>query len=196
MLILVRHGRSAHNRAGQLSGRGDVSLDPTGEEQARLAGAALRGLDIVRVIASPLGRAQRTAGLLGIDGADIETDPSWIELDYGEWEGRSISEVTAAQWANWQHDLEFAPPGGESIAALGRRVREVCDDLRQDAQSGDVVVVSHVSPIKAAMAWALGVGDETSWRSQLSPASISRIAVRGDGRTSLTSWNEVGHLDV
>ncbi len=195
MLILVRHGRSAHNRAGQLSGRGDVALDPTGEAQARSAGAALRGLSIVRVVASPLERAQRTAELLGIDGVDIETDPAWIELDYGEWEGRDIGEVTASQWEHWQQNLDFAPPGGESIAALGRRVREACDDVRSDARSGHVVVVSHVSPIKAAMAWALGVGDETSWRSQLSPASISRIAVRGDGRTSLTSWNEVGHLD-
>ncbi len=44
------------------------------------------------------------------------------------------------------------------------------------------------------MAWALGVGDETSWRSHLSPGSITRIAARAD-RMSLLSWNEVGHLD-
>ncbi|HUW02099.1 MAG TPA: histidine phosphatase family protein [Acidimicrobiales bacterium] len=194
MLILVRHGQSASNRAGRLSGRGDVDLDARGEDQARASGDVLSTLDVRRVIASPLRRAQRTAALLAIEGVTVETDERWVELDYGEWEGRPVADVTAAEWTRWRNDLEFEPPGGESIAALGRRVREACDALRRDARDGDVVVVSHVSPIKAAMAWALGVGDETSWRSHLSPGSITRIAARAD-RMSLLSWNEVGHLD-
>lgn len=194
MLILVRHGRSALNRAGQLSGRGDVALDRTGEDQAKASGAALEPSEVRRVIASPLLRARRTAELLGVDGVAVEIDARWIELDYGEWEGRDISDIAPREWATWRSDLEFAPPGGESIADLGRRVRSACDDLADDARDEDVVVVSHVSPIKAAMAWALGVGDETSWRSHLSPGSITRIAMRAD-RPTLVSWNEVGHLE-
>jgi len=48
--------------------------------------------------------------------------------------------------------------------------------------------VSHVSPIKAAVAWAIGVGDELSWRLHVAPASVTRIAVR-DGRGVLTAFN-------
>ena len=53
-----------------------------------------------------------------------------------------------------------------------------------------MVVVSHVSPIKAAIAWALGVGDEVGWRLFVRVASITRIAI-GPGGPTLHSFNEV-----
>lgn len=191
-LILVRHGRSDRNREGRLSGRDDVDLDDVGRTQARQAGAALAGLAVSRVVTSPLRRARGTAELLGLD-ASIEVDDAWIELDYGEWEGLALSDVDTEAWARWRTDLDFAPPGGESIRSVGERVRLACEALRDDAAASPVVVVSHVSPIKAAMAWALGVDDGVAWRSQLATAAISRISVSGRG-VALASWNEVGHL--
>ena len=71
------------------------------------------------------------------------------------------------------------PAGGESLAALCRRVREACEELAAEAAHSDVVVVSHVSPIKAAVTWALGVGDCVAWRMFLGDAAISRIDTRG-----------------
>ena len=62
-----------------------------------------------------------------------------------------------------------------------------------DARDRTVVVVSHVSPIKAAVAWALGVGPEVAWRSHLDPASITRIAI-GPAGPVLRTFNEVAHL--
>ncbi len=58
----------------------------------------------------------------------------------------------------------------------------------------DVVVVSHVSPIKAAVAWALGVDVSISWRTHLQPASITRVGI---GRTGpvLRTFNGTSHLD-
>jgi broad specificity phosphatase PhoE len=57
------------------------------------------------------------------------------------------------------------------------------------ARDADVAVVSHVSPIKAAVAWALGSGVEMAWRSHLSQASICRIEMRSTGPV-LTAFNE------
>jgi broad specificity phosphatase PhoE len=56
-----------------------------------------------------------------------------------------------------------------------------------------VVAVSHVTPIKAAVAWALDVGDEVSWRMHLALASITRIELRL-GRPCLLSYDETAHL--
>src|SRR5438105_9634594 len=39
-------------------------------------------------------------------------------------------------------------------------------DLAERARDNDIVVVTHVSPIKAAVAWALDVGDDIAWRSE------------------------------
>jgi hypothetical protein len=57
-----------------------------------------------------------------------------------------------------------------------------------------VIVVTHVSPVKAALAWALGVGDEISFRSFVAPASITTVATTG-GRASLHGFNSCAHLD-
>jgi broad specificity phosphatase PhoE len=188
VLLVVRHGRTASNARGLLLGRADPPLDPLGEAQAAsLAAVAARAS---RVVCSPLRRARATAEALG---RPVTVDERWLELDYGEWDQRPVAAVGAAEWARWRADPGFAPPGGESLAALGARVRSACDDVAEEARDVDVVVVTHVSPIKAAVGWALGVGDEVAWRLHVAPASVTRIAVRDHGPV-VTSFNEVGHL--
>mgnify|MGYP003343543945 CR=1 FL=1 len=68
------------------------------------------------------------------------------------------------------------------------------EELVDAARDRTIVVVSHVSPIKAAVSWALGVGVEISWRCRLDQASITRVAI-GPGGPSLASFNETAHLD-
>lgn len=188
MLIVVRHGRTAANAAGELLGRRDLTLDATGRAQAAALAAAVGPVDAI--VSSPLRRARETAAAFG---SAVEIDERWIELDYGEWDGASNADVGPERWAAWRADVDFAPPGGESLRALGRRVRAACDDLAARAVREDIVVVTHVSPIKAAFGWTLGVGDEVSWRCFVAPASIMRIAVGPIG-TSLRSFNETAHL--
>ena len=78
-------------------------------------------------------------------------------------------------------------------AAAGARVREACEELFADPDGGargdeTVVVVSHVSPIKAAACWSLGMGDEGAWRLYLANASITRITW-GPGGPVLAGFN-------
>jgi broad specificity phosphatase PhoE len=189
MLIIVRHGRTEANAAGRLQGRRlDPPLDDLGRRQASAAAAALP--DAARVIASPLIRAQETAAAFGLP---VETDERWIELDYGDLDGAPLTDVPAEVWSTWQADLDFTLPGGESLRALGQRVREGAESLVEDAARRDVVVVTHVSPLKAAVAWALGVGDEVAWRTFVAPASVTRIATGGP-RLSLHGFNQTAHL--
>jgi broad specificity phosphatase PhoE len=197
VILLLRHGRTEANARGLLLGRADVALDEEGCRQAAALGAIVRDTtdDVRQVVCSPLRRCRDTAEIVAESiGVPVTTDERWIELDYGELDETPTASVPAETWATWQADLGWAPPGGESLADLGHRVRAACDELVADAGgAGDVVVVSHVSPIKAAVAWALGVGDEVTWRLYLAPASISRIALRGQRRV-LHSFNEVAHL--
>jgi broad specificity phosphatase PhoE len=190
MLFVVRHGRTSVNARGLLLGRADPPLDELGLEQAAAVARAIG--EVTRVIASPLRRAQETAEAFG---APIETDERWIELDYGEWDGRPLLDVPVETWAAWRTDLSLRPPGGETLLELGERVRAACDDLAANASEESVVVVSHVSPIKAAVAWSLGGGDELAWRLFVAPGSITKIDVR-DGRSVLVSFDETAHLGI
>ena len=195
MLVVVRHGRTAHNASGLLLGHLDPELDELGREQAAALAAAVGPVD--RVISSPLLRTRETAAAFS---RDIEVDERWIELDYGEYDGVPHGEVPPEVWARWRSDLDFAPPGGESLRQLGSRVRAALEDLAaaerttsEGQRARTTVVVTHVSPVKAAVGWALGVGDETSWRLWVAPASITRIGTTPRGGV-LHTFNEIAHL--
>ena len=161
MLILVRHGESTGNADGLLLGRIDAPLTDRGLAQAETVGPLVAGA--TRVISSSLQRARRTAEALGT-GLPVEIDDRWIEVDYGEFDGRPLRSVPDEVWARWRSDPDYRPPGGETLSEAGVRVRDACDELfgvdGEGARGpGAVVVVSHVSPIKAATCWALGLGD-------------------------------------
>lgn len=189
MLIIVRHGRTEANAAGELLGRRDPGLDEVGRSQADAIARAIRG--VARIVSSPLARTMETAAAIG---PDVEVDDRLIELDYGELEGTPVGQVPAATWAAWRADTAWHPSGGESLDDLAARVWPALDALCADAAHTDIVVVTHVSPIKAAVAWALGAGIEVQWRCFVQQASISRIATARGG-PSLHSFNETHHLD-
>lgn len=188
MLILVRHGRTAANRSGLLQGHRDLPLDELGLVQAQAVATAVpKGS---RVITSPLARAVSTGRAIN---PDVTVDERWIEFDYGDYDGLPISDVPSGMWDTWHRDVTYAPPGGESLLQLDAHVRAACEDLAPLAVDEDVVVVSHVGPIKSAVAWALGVGVEISWRCRLDVASICRVGFTPRG-PMLRAFNDTAHL--
>jgi broad specificity phosphatase PhoE len=195
VLIVVRHGRTSANAGGLLQGRVDNPLDAVGELQAKAIGAVLGGLDRPLLLCSPLQRARQTAELVGavLGTTELIVDDHFIELDYGDIDSTPVRDVPPDMWAQWRSDPDFVPPGGESLATLQARVEEGCLAWAAEAAERDVVVVSHVSPIKAVIAWALGVGPETSWRMQVGQAAISRVRT-GPGAPAVITFNETGHL--
>ena len=191
MLIVVRHGRTEHNASGLLLGHIDPPLDELGRQQAEALAAAVGPVD--RVITSPLLRTRQTAAAFGVEP---EVDERWIELDYGDYDGVPLGEIRAETWQQWRTDADFAPPNGESMRQLGERVGAALDDLAADGSAAErtTVIVTHVSPIKAAMCWALGVDDLVAWRLWVATASITRIGTTPRGGVVHT-FNEVAHLE-
>lgn len=195
LLTLVRHGRTVANASNLLQGHVNHELDAVGWEQAAGLAPALLGIaPVTRIVASPLLRAQQTARAIadGVGREVIDVDQRWIELDYGDYDGRPLADVPAATWDEWRNNVHFRPPGGESMAELDRRVRDALVDLCESTASGHVVVVSHVSPIKAAVAWALGVDISVSWRTALDRASMSTIRL-DTRRPALKTFNVTVH---
>lgn len=194
MIVFARHGQTDVNASGRLQGRLDPPLTELGRDQARRIAQALRADALARVVTSPLRRARETAEIitegLGIDAPVV--DERLVELDYGAWDGRAVRDVTGQEWARWRADPDFAPPGGESLATLRARTVALCEELLTVDEA--VCCVSHVSPIKAAVTWALGVGDAATWRMHLGVASVCRIERRGTDPV-LVSFNGTEHLE-
>lgn len=185
MLVLIRHGESTGNAAGQLVGRLDAPLTERGRSQAASVGSALAAP--ARIVTSPLARARSTAEAIAAATGhpfDVVVDERWVEADYGVLDGCELTSVPADTWRRLRADPHYRPEGGESLADVGARVRASLEELfaadgdgaRGDA---DVVVVSHVSPVKAAVCWALGLPDDAAWRMHLATASVTRIGWSG-----------------
>ena len=176
MLLLIRHGETAANRRGHLLGRADPPLTAVGEAQARAVAAWLPRPDVL--VSSPLQRARQTAGAFGVD---VVIDDRWIELDYGAYDDGPVDGLASEDWQRWRTDDTFTPPGVEPLSQLGARVRDACESLATTARSSIVAVVTHVSPIKAALAWALDVPDRVAWHMFVEDASVSRIDIGAHG---------------
>ena len=172
----MRHGETAANARGHLLGRADLPLNATGRTQAAALAGWLPPADLV--VSSPLRRARQTAAALG---RPVRVDERWIERDYGPYDDHPPNVITAEMWARWRAEDSFTPPGVEPDAAVSARVRDACADLLGPATSSTVVVVSHVSPIKVAIEWALGVSGPLAWRLFVEDAGVSRIDVDVDG---------------
>jgi len=181
VLIVVRHGRTEANARGLLLGRADPDLDAEGEAQAVAVAGWIGPVD--RVVTSPLRRAVRTAAAFA---GEVEVDDRWIELDYGTWDGRPVADIPADAWRRWRTDPDFAPPGGESHAALLARVVAAGTELVAEAAERDIVVVTHVSPIKAVVAWALDAGHASMARTRVGQPSVTRIAAGSHGPVLVT----------
>ena len=74
----------------------------------------------------------------------------------------------------------------------GSRAR--VEELSGDAARSDVVVVTHLSPVRTAVTWAVGGGLEMYWRLSLATASITRISMNDPLRPVLVGFNDTAHL--
>jgi broad specificity phosphatase PhoE len=197
--VLVRHGASPLSPQKRFSGRGDVPLSEEGRAQAaRLAErlAERGGIDLV--VTSPLRRARRTAeAVAAATGTELVAEPDLAETDFGRWEGHTFAEVRQ-QWPAeldaWLASTEVAPPGGESFAATAVRVQGVLDRLRARHAGKTLAVVSHVTPIKTLLRFALDAPPSALFRLHLDVAGLSEVDWYADGPARVRYVNDTAHL--
>lgn len=184
VIVLVRHGQSTTNAQGLLVGRSDAHLSELGEQQARALVPWLAQVE--EVLTSPLARARETAAL-ALPGRTPIVKESFVEVDYGALDGTSLAALTSEHWRAFEHEHTLAFGGGESLADVDSRVHAELEDLLADASSlmhaptRHLAIVSHVSPIKSAISWALDAPGSMAWRMRLENGSMSVIGVRALG---------------
>ena len=149
MILLMRHGETFWNREGRIQGHTESDLTPLGERQAR----AMAGLvaDLVRqdsgdfrLVASPIGRARRTAAMVAeATGLPVETDPRLMEIGCGAWEGQlraDIAHIHPEIFAT--REWFFGAPGGETFEDVTARAADWMSALPPEP-GRRVIAVSH-----------------------------------------------------
>lgn len=184
-LVLVRHGQTAMSKAGQYSGRRDAELTDLGHQQALFAAKHVASsYDIDAIYTSPLHRCSETADKIAkLTKTQTNQSDELIECDFGELEGLTFDEAHEKfgdEHARWLADHTIAAPGGESCAEVFDRTQKYLETVVDKHRGQTVVLVSHVTPIKSAMAWALGGEADVFARMFLDLASVSVIDVLGE----------------
>jgi probable phosphoglycerate mutase len=200
-LVLVRHGETDLTAQRRYSGRGDVPLTASGRTQAEAVARRVADLTpaLAAVVTSPLARCVDTAAAIAAAAGDppVVVDEDLVECDFGEWEGLTHGEVGQrwpAELAAWQGDNGVAPPGGESFGQVSTRVRRAVARLREAYPEAEVVVVSHVSPLKLMLRDALAAGDAFLRRLYLDPGGISVVDSYAGGAVAVRTVNDTSHL--
>ncbi|WP_428846868.1 bifunctional RNase H/acid phosphatase [Nocardia terpenica] len=198
-LLLLRHGQTELSVQRRYSGRGNPPLTALGREQAGRAAKYLAAKgNIAAVVTSPLGRARETAEAAAQAlGVPVRVLDGLIETDFGAWEGLTFAEAAQRDpelHARWLSDPSVPAPGGESFDQVRERVEGVRRDIVALYPEQNVVVVSHVTPIKTLLQLALAVGPELLFRLHLDLASLSVAEFYPDGGTSVRLVNDTSYL--
>ena len=141
-----------------------------------------------RVVTSSRRRTRQTARAAGLGDVPTTIDDRWMEIDFGDYDDRRIGEVMTELGAAWASDISYEPPGGESMAQVHERVGEAVAEIAEEAAHSNVVVVTHATPVKSAVAWLLGGTAEMIMRLRVSLASVTAFGPVAHGLV-LTDFN-------
>jgi broad specificity phosphatase PhoE len=196
---VLRHGE-VHNPKGILYGRlPGFRLSVKGQTQATAVANALAGHDITAVIASPLQRAQETAGPIAkAHGLDIATDDNLIEAG-NEFEGLRVAVGDGAlrrprHW--WKLRDPFTPSWGEPYLQIAHRMLAAVNAARVAAVGHEAVVVSHQLPVWTLRRFRQG---ERLWHDprhrQCGLASLTSLVYEGDTLVDIVYSEPAGASD-
>jgi probable phosphomutase (TIGR03848 family) len=196
-LLLLRHG-TTDLTGKRLYGRSqDVHLSEEGRRQADQLGERVAALRPSALYTSPIGRcaetAERIAAACRLEARELE---GLAEIDYGRWTGRSFASLARTRLWRRVHRVPSSVrfPDGETLAEAQRRIVDALETIVERHPQGLVAVVSHGDPIAMALAHYSGIHLDLFQRLQVSPASISAVAVH-DGLPRVLLVNDTGTLE-
>lgn len=190
---LVRHGEPEAGFTRRFLGRLDPGLSAKGRAQAGVLARRIAGLRPDRILASPLRRAGDTAGIIAAAaGLEAETTPLLLEIDFGELEGLTFKEASAAypgttdSWQALAGDFRF--PGGEEFADFDRRCHDMAA-LARDCPAGRVVLVAHGGVLRGVLCHLLGIRADGPLRFRFAYAALTTVETDDSGVPVLTAFN-------
>jgi broad specificity phosphatase PhoE len=194
-IFLLRHGATDWNLARRCQGTTDLELNETGLQQAAAAAHELSGEKIDAVYSSRLRRAFQTAGAIGrLHGLTVVVEESLRELDHGEIEGLTFSEIQATRpdfLREWrERPAEADIPGGERLGEVEKRAWDgLCRIVARHGPEETLVVVSHNFPILAVLCRITGTSLNQYRSFHLEPGEVVRVSYDADDTWRLISQN-------
>jgi 2,3-bisphosphoglycerate-dependent phosphoglycerate mutase len=194
----MRHGQADNNVNKILVGRHIEShLTEFGKNQVLDTAKYLKEISIDKVLVSPVVRTVETAEIVcGYLGVSYEIDERLYEIELGKLVGMNYEEIIL-KYGNLflqfytENDAALTYYGVESFASIKQRIKNILDEITDRYTNKNVLMISHLDPIKAAISILLDLKPETLYRWHIRNASLT--VLKNDERVySLTGVNVMG----
>ena len=178
-IIFLRHGQALNNTERILAGRTPgVPLTEKGIDQAEKAAKFLEDMNISAIYSSPIERAKDTANIVGKHNSiDVKIDDRLIELDMGKFTGVPYDQIFSSHgnvfMKFYKGELEIAHNGVETFADVKKRVLGMVDHVIENHPDENVVLVTHMDPIKAMLSTVVSLSPENLFELIIANASLN-----------------------
>ena len=193
-IIFLRHGQAKNNTERVLSGRTPgVPLTDKGITQAQQTAELLEHMNISAIYSSPIQRAKHTAEIVGEHNSiDVQIDDRLIELDMGKFTGIPYDEIFSSHGnvflKFYNGELEIAHNGVETFADVKKRVTSIVDEIIEKHPDQNVVLVTHMDPIKAMLSNVVDLSPTNLFELIIANASLNLFREK-DRKFSLSGIN-------
>ncbi|HYZ58583.1 MAG TPA: histidine phosphatase family protein [Nitrososphaeraceae archaeon] len=194
----MRHGQADNNVNRILVGRHIEShLTEYGKRQVLDTAKYLGEISINKVLVSPVVRTIETAEIVcEYLGLDYQIDERLYEIELGRLVGMNYEEIIL-KYGNLflefytENEAALTPYGVESFASIKQRIKNILDEMAETNSDRNVLMISHLDPIKAAIAIILDLKPESLYKWQIRNASLTIL--KNDNKAyALTGVNVMG----
>ncbi|MBS3923088.1 MAG: histidine phosphatase family protein [Nitrosarchaeum sp.] len=178
-VIFLRHGQAKNNIERILTGRTpNIPLTEKGIEQAEKTAKFVEQMNISAIYSSPIERAKHTAEIVAKHNSlDVITDDRLIELDMGKFTGVPYDEIFTSHgnvfMKFYNGELEIAHNGVETFSEVKKRVLSIVDHVVEKHPDQNVVLVTHMDPIKAMLATVVDLSPTNLFELIIANASLN-----------------------
>ena len=160
-LYFMRHGETVWNTERRYQGMTDIELSEEGLRQAECAAKRFKNIKIDKIYASPLKRAMKTAEKIAAEkGLEIISEDDFREIHFGEWEGKTVPELTEKYGESYTNFIrephKYGFPGEGSVENVINRIKPGIDRLIAE-EKGNVLIVSHGGIIRLMIIYIMGL---------------------------------------
>ncbi|WP_297816100.1 histidine phosphatase family protein [uncultured Lactobacillus sp.] len=195
-VVILRHGTTDLNKDGMIQGSSvDPDLSVEGREYAQKAAKNFDPSQFDAIYVSPLKRAQETARIFVGHEAKLNTDDRIKEMDYGQWDGKSVKEYhkqypDAFDYRGLLTDNMYKyNKTAESRQHFEDRIADFFDELYKKHPNDKVLVVCHGVVSRMIVAHYLTDGDITYF-DQMDNCGLAQMHI-DDKIQRLVFWNRV-----
>ncbi|MDE3231304.1 MAG: histidine phosphatase family protein [Chloroflexota bacterium] len=200
-LLVARHGATAHNENGRITGQTDAPLSALGQRQAEALGERLAGARFDAIVSSDLARAMETAEAVARRmGLPVMIDPDLREIAMGAWEGRVFAELLRDE-PEMVRRVELDPlgawgaPEGETWARFSGRVHGALARWRDHVPAGKVLWVTHGGVVSVLLLRALGLTFDRRRQFRRDNTSLFEFDYTPTAPIRVLRVNDTGHLE-